>query len=124
MTIKIDWLRFTITASLVATIVFTRTAFSADPIYVDAEVVEFESASYTYPPSPFKVKQAKKLGKTVEVKIEPSVSITGYLARPQGVEPRPAIVLLHGCAGISEFVTCSVQKKLLASTGTGHGSAV
>ena len=102
MTIKIDWLRFTITASLVATIVFTRTAFSADPIYVDAEVVEFESASYTYPPSPFKVKQAKKLGIAVEVKTEPSVSLTGYLARPAGEEPRAAIVLLHTCAGISE----------------------
>ena len=102
MTIKIDWLRFTITASLVATIVFTRTALSADPIYVDAEAVEFESASYTYPPSPFKVKQAKKLGIAVEVKTEPSVSLTGYLARPAGEEPRAAIVLLHTCAGISE----------------------
>ena len=95
--------RIVITASLSVAILFAENASSSDPIFVDAEVVEFDSVSYTYKPSPFKVKQAKKLGKTVEVKIEPSVSITGYLARPQGVEPRPAIVLLHGCAGISEF---------------------
>ena len=102
MTIKFDWLRFAITASLVAIIVFARTASSADPIFVDAEVVEFESVSFTYTPSPFKVKQAKKLGIPVEVKTEPSVLLTGYLARPAGEEPRPAIVLLHPCFGISK----------------------
>ena len=102
MKIRNDISSVTITTALVAAIVFAETAFSADPIYVDAEVVEFESASYTYPPSPFKVKQAKKLGKPVEVKIEPSVSITGYLARPAGGEPRAAIVLLHTCSGLSK----------------------
>jgi len=102
MTIKIDWLRFAITASLVAIIVFARTASSADPIFAGSEVVEFESVSFTYTPSPFKVKQAKKLGIPVEVKTEPSVSLTGYLARLAGEEPRPAIVLLHPCFGISK----------------------
>ena len=102
MTKRNDLSRIAITTALVAAIVFAETAFSADPIYVDAEVVEFDSASYTYPPSPFKVKHAKKLGIPVEVKVEPSVSITGYLARPAGKSPRAAIVLLHTCAGISE----------------------
>ncbi|MDC1286390.1 dienelactone hydrolase family protein [Gammaproteobacteria bacterium] len=102
MTIKFDWLRFTISASLVAIIVFARTASSADPIFTDAEVVEFESVSFTYTPSPFRVKQAMKLGIPVEVKTEPSVSLTGYLARPAAEEPRPAIVLLHPCFGISK----------------------
>lgn len=102
MTIKNDLSRAAITTCLLATIVFAERVFSADPIYVDAEVVAFESASYTHPPSPFKVKQAKKLGIPAEVKIEPSVSIAGYLARPVGEEPRAAIVLLHTCAGISE----------------------
>jgi dienelactone hydrolase len=101
MIIKIDWLRFAITASLVATIVFTGTASSTAPIFAGSEVVEFESVSFTYTPSPFKVKQAKKLGIPVEVKTEPSVSLTGYLAKPAGEEPRPAIVLLHPCFGIS-----------------------
>jgi dienelactone hydrolase len=102
MTIRMDLLCVTITTGLVASIVFAETAFSAAPVYVDAEVVKFESVSLTYAPSPFKVRQAKKLGIPVEVKIEPSVSITGYLARPAGEEPRAAIILLHTCAGISE----------------------
>jgi len=102
MTIKNEMLRVAITTSLVAAIVFAETAFSGDPIFVDAEVVEFESVPFTYTPSPFKVRQAKKLGKPVEVKIEPSVSLTGYLARPAGEESRAAIVLLHTCFGISE----------------------
>jgi dienelactone hydrolase len=102
MTLGNDLSRVAITTALVAAIVFAETAFGADPIYGDAEIVEFESVSYTYTPSPFKVKQAKKLGISVEVKTEPSVSLTGYLARPAGEEPRAAIVLLHTCAGISE----------------------
>jgi dienelactone hydrolase len=102
MTIKNELLRVAIATSLLAVIVFAETVFSADPIYVDAEIVEFESVSFTYTPSPFRVKQAKKLGIPVEVKSEPSVSLTGYLARPAGEEPRPAIVLLHPCFGISK----------------------
>ena len=102
MTIRNDLLRVAISTGLVAAIVFAETAFSTEPIYVDAEAVEFESVSYTYAPSPFKVRQAKKLGIPVEVKTEPSVSLTGYLARPAGGEARAAIVLLHTCAGISE----------------------
>lgn len=102
MSIKNELSRVAITTSLLAAIVFSKTVFSADPIYVDAEIVAFESASFTFTPSPFKVKRAKKLGIPVEVETEPSVSITGYLARPAGEEPRAAIVLLHTCAGISE----------------------
>ena len=95
-------LRVTFTASLVASIVLIKTAFAAAPIFVEAEVVEFESASYTYTPSPFKVRQAKKLGVPVEVKTEPAISLTGYLAKPTSGEPQAAIVLLHTCSGLSE----------------------
>jgi len=102
MTIINHLYRLVLAAILVATIVFTKTAFSADPIYVDAELVEFESVSYTYIPSPFKVRQAKKLGIPLEIKTEPSISLTGYLARPANEEPRAAIVLLHTCGGISK----------------------
>jgi dienelactone hydrolase len=101
MTIEKYLFRVAMITSLAAAIVFAQTASSADPIFVDVEVVEFESVSFTYTPSPFKVKQAKKLGIPVEVKTEPSVSLSGYLARPAGEEPRPAIVLLHPCFGIS-----------------------
>jgi hypothetical protein len=92
MTIVNNMLRKVTTTSLLVTIIFIENAFGADPIFTDAEVVEFDSAPYTYTPSPFKVKQAKKQGKTLEVKIEPSDSLKGYLARPAGEEPRPAIV--------------------------------
>jgi len=102
MMFKNDLLRVTFTASLVASIVFIKTVFAADPIYVEAEAVEFESASYTYTPSPFKVRQAKKLGVPVEIKTEPSISLTGYLAKPVGEKPRAAIVLLHTCNGLSK----------------------
>ena len=102
MTITNKMLRLVITTSIATAIVFAETAYSADSIFADAEVVEFESVSFTYTPSPFKVKQAKKLGIPVEVKTEPSVSLTGYLARPAGEEPRPAIVLLHSSFGISK----------------------
>jgi dienelactone hydrolase len=102
MTIKTDLLRVTITASLLASIGLIKPAFSADPIYVEADLVEFESASYTYTPSPFKVRQAKKKGVAVEIKTEPSISLTGYLAKPVGDEPRAAVVLLHTCNGLSK----------------------
>lgn len=88
--------------ALVAAVAFTGSAISVEPAFKDAEVVEFESAPYTYPPSPLKVKQAKKLGIPVEVKTEPGVSLTGYIEKPSGDHPRAAIVFLHTCAGISQ----------------------
>ena len=102
MMISNYFLRVTFTASLVVSIVFIKTAFGADPIYVDTKAVEFGSASYTYTPSPFKVRLAKKQGVPVEIKTEPSVSLTGYLAKPAGEEPMAAIVLLHTCNGLSK----------------------
>ncbi len=38
----------------------------------------------------------------MEVKTEPSVSLTGYLEKPAGDKPRAAIVLLHTCSGLSK----------------------
>jgi dienelactone hydrolase len=102
MTIQNNFLCVAITICLIAVIIFTEAAFSTDPFYINAKVVEFESASFTYTPSPFKVRQAKKLGIPLEIKTEPSVSLTGYLTRPDGEIPRAAIVLLHTCNGISE----------------------
>ena len=89
-------------ASLIASAVSTRSAYAGDPIFMEAEEVEFESASYTYTPSPFKVRLAKKKGVPVEIKTEPSISLTGYLAKPVGEEPRAAVVLLHTCNGLSK----------------------
>ncbi len=95
-------LRAVINTGLIASALCGNTAFSSDPIYVDAQAVEFGSISYTYTPSPFKIKQAKKMGIPVEVKTEPSVSLIGYVAKPAGEERRAAVVLLHTCNGLSE----------------------
>ena len=102
MAVRNNLLRLAVTTSLIATIAFAETAFSADSIYANTEAVRFESVSYTYPPSPFKIRQARKLGIPVKISIEPSVPLLGYLARPLGSKPRAAIVLLHTCNGLSK----------------------
>ena len=80
-----------------------------------ADVVSFKSIPFTYAPTAFALKRAKKLGKNIEPKIEPAVSLSGYLKRPEGEEPLPAIVLLHTCAGISEHERSWLE--ILASWG-------
>lgn len=76
----------------------------AEPVFENAEAVDFESVPYTYPLSPFKVKQAKKKGITLKPEVEPSIPLKGFLDKPEGAGPHPAIVLMHGCAGITEQV--------------------
>ncbi|MGI9317618.1 MAG: dienelactone hydrolase family protein [bacterium] len=88
--------------SFMGLIFFFENALSSEPVFEDAVIVEFESMSYIYSPSPFRIKRAKKLGIEIEPNIEPSVPLTGYLTRPEGDGPHPAMVLLHTCAGISE----------------------
>lgn len=61
-----------------------------------AELVNFNSAST--PPSPFVIKKAKAKG--IELKAEPGAPLTGLLSKPKGDGPFPAVVLMHGCAGI------------------------
>ena len=100
--LKDEMLNTVVGTCLVGAIMFAETALSAEPIFKEAEAVDFESEPYTYPPTPFKIKQAKKLGIEVETKKEPSVQLMGYLAKPVGEGPFPAVVLLHTCAGISE----------------------
>lgn len=96
------WFHALLCASVFGAISFAESAFSA-PIFSGAEKVDFDSVAYTYPPSPFKVKQAKKLGIPVETKMEPGIPLNGYLAKPVGEGPFPAVVLLHSCAGITEL---------------------
>ncbi len=70
-----------------------------------SESVEFGSASFTIEPSPFKVKQAKKKGITLEPEIYPSIPLRGLLQMPEGEGPFPAVILMHGCAGIEIWNT-------------------
>lgn len=91
-----------IAVGLIVSAVSTSVGFAANPMFMEAEKVKFESASYTYTPSPFKVRLAKKKGIPVEIKTEPSISLTGYLARPADDELSAAVVLLHTCNGLSK----------------------
>ena len=79
---------------LLATILLWATFSSA--YAVDVEVVYFESA--VYPPSAFKLRQAKQKG--IELEAENGPIVSGRLSKPGGAGPFPAIVLLHGCDGI------------------------
>jgi dienelactone hydrolase len=58
--------------------------------------VQFESAAVR--PTPFQVRLAQAGGEIL--KAVPGTPLQGYLTRPQGNGPFPAIVLLHGCAGV------------------------
>ena len=102
MALKDRLLRIVVGTSLVGAVIFAETALSAQPVLAGAEVVEFESVAYTYPPTPFKIKQAEKLGIPVETKTEPSIRLTGYLGKPAGEGPFLAVVLMQGCASVSE----------------------
>ncbi len=61
-----------------------------------SQVVHFTSAVLS--PSPFKLRHAKAQG--TELKQEPGFPLWGHLSKPIGTDPFPAVVLMHGCAGI------------------------
>jgi len=75
------WARVALTF-LFATCLLARAVFAAAPVPGDAQIVEFESATFTCKPSAFRVRQAEKLGKPLEMRTQPSVAISGYLVRP------------------------------------------
>lgn len=63
------------------------------------EVVQFPSVNYRL--SDFQKTRAIARGGSVEK--PPGLAITGYLSKPAAEGRRPAIVLLHGCGGLSLF---------------------
>ncbi len=67
--------------------------------YAD-ELVHFDSA--TVKPSPFLERKAKEQG--VALPSPQATPLIGYLTRPQGDGPFPAVVLMHGCGGIHAHV--------------------
>ena len=73
---------------------------------VDVDVVHFESA--VYPPSAFKLRQAKQKG--IELEAEKGLMVSGRLNKPSGAGPFPAIVLLHGCDGIGAWNDAWLQR--------------
>ncbi|RUT96443.1 dienelactone hydrolase family protein [Mesorhizobium sp. USDA-HM6] len=60
------------------------------------ELVHFESAAVQ--PTPFQQRNAQQSGQVL--KTVPSTLLNGYLTRPPGDGKFPAVVLLHGCAGV------------------------
>lgn len=64
-----------------------------------ADVVQFPSISYRL--SDFQKARAKARGESGEN--SPGLVITGYLSKPAGEGRYPAIVMLHGCGGMSAF---------------------
>lgn len=89
---------------LLATILLWAAFSSAHA--VDVEVVHFESA--VYPPSAFKLRQAKQKG--IELEAEKGLMVSGRLSKPSGVGPFPAVVLLHGCDGIGAWNDAWMQR--------------
>lgn len=62
-----------------------------------AETVRFPVA--TTPPTPLQERLARERGQPIAV-AAPAVELTGGLYRPAGTGPFPAVVSLHGCAGL------------------------
>jgi dienelactone hydrolase len=62
------------------------------------EVVTFSSARYLV--GELTQRLAQERGETIER--APAEIIKGYLSRPSGSGPLPAIVVMHGCGGLSE----------------------
>ena len=60
------------------------------------ELVHLESA--TVKPTPFQLRIARQNGQAL--KVVPGVLLNGYLTRPPGDGPFPAVVVLHGCSGL------------------------
>ena len=64
-----------------------------------ARAVKFHSA--VYPPSPFQVRRAKRLGKTLQPAVGQELS--GRLLTPVGSGRFAAVVLMHGCHGPGQW---------------------
>ena len=79
----------------------TLSTLGSDELFKNASKVHFESVSFEYQPTPFAIRQAQKKGQKPETKTESSVPIFGYLEKPNGDGPFPAVVLLHTCYGLS-----------------------
>lgn len=75
-------------------------------------LVHFDSA--TVKPSPFRERKAKEQGEALP--LPQATPLLGYLTRPQGDGPFPAVVLMHGCGGLHAHVR-DVWPERLASWG-------
>jgi len=89
----------TFPAAVVLALWYAASALAVDALAGPLERVEFEGAS-----------QSLLRGTVV-----PGDRIQGYLARPNGAGPFPAVVGLHGCAGMHETAKQKLANDLVAS---------
>jgi len=71
-----------------------------------AESVQFASARYLV--GPLQLRLARERGETIAR--PPAEIISGYLTKPEGPGPFPAIVHLHGCGGLPKAFKAGVDK--------------
>ena len=71
-----------------------------------AERVQFESARYQV--GPLQLRLARERGETIAR--PPAELIDGYLTRPEGNGPFPAIVHLHGCGGLPKAFRAGAEE--------------
>ena len=85
-----------------------------------AERVQFESARYQV--GPLQLRLARERGETIQR--PPADVIDGYLTKPAGPGPFPAIVHLHGCGGLPDDVKTGAANHLWAERLAAWGYAV
>lgn len=85
-----------------------------------AERVQFESARYQV--GPLQLRLARERGETVAR--APADMIDGYLTKPEGAGPFPAIVHLHGCSGLPAAFKAGTDKGLWSERLAGWGYVV
>jgi dienelactone hydrolase len=85
---------------------------ATDPASAD-ELVKFDGGAYV--PSQLQQRLARARGDVA--KGPPGAPVEGYLSKPDGNGPFPAVILLHGCAGLSKAVRISREQQI---TGWGY----
>jgi len=101
-------------AQTIAGLILTILASSAIQTSVSAEdLVRFDSAAYGV--GKLQQRLARERGETPAA--APATRIEGYLSKPEGSGPFPAIVFLHGCGGLSANARHGVAERM---TGWGY----
>jgi hypothetical protein len=75
------------------------------------ELVKFDSVPYLR--GQIQQRQARERGETPAN--APDATIDGYLSKPDGSGPFPAVVYVHGCSGLSTNTRKCMAERLTAS---------
>jgi dipeptidyl aminopeptidase/acylaminoacyl peptidase len=99
--------RAQITACLILTILAT---FDVQTIASADDLVRFDSAAYRV--GQLQQRQVRERGETPPE--APHTTIEGYLSKPDGSGPFPAVVYVHGCSGLSTDTRKRMAERLTA----------